>query len=135
MTTEKKYLNKGSVTDGPVLLPDDDSVASHADMVERLDEGNSRDYLHGMSLRALRNLVVRQRNQNADSHERPAVNSESRKVTLNSVSRLAAARLFIACAFPKMSRTSALFSEAVAYALMTEHEQAAYEARHRERFV
>jgi len=136
--TEKKYITKGSITDGPVLIPDTDDIANHErffkDRLETSSRPQMESELRNLPLHALKNLSVRQRNRLAGQHERPAVNSESREITLNHVSRLAACRLFVSGMFPKLSRTSALFNRAVAYALMSPEEQDAYEAKHPEDF-
>jgi hypothetical protein len=136
IAVEKKYIGN-RISDGPVSLPDDD-VANHEEFWKRRFEDSSRQSveagLRNLPEHSLRNLAIRQRNRLAGSHERPAVGQESREVTLDHVSRLSAARLWVAGMFPKLNRASALFNEAVAYSLMNEDEQAAYETRHPERF-
>jgi hypothetical protein len=136
MTQERKYIQKGNQSDGPVTVSDNDAVANHAAFFDRreLSFDELKAALKNLPDQALRNLAVRERNLDAGTHQRPPVNSESREVTLNNVSRLAAARLYVAGVLPRISRTSALFNEATAYVLMSEEEQNQYERRHPERF-
>lgn len=129
---ERKYI--GSVTDGPISIPDEGDVVNHEEFWKRRLEDSGRQSmeagLRNLPMQSLKNLAVRQRARLAGGHKEPEVNSESREVTLNNVSRLAAARLFVAGVMPTISRTSALFNKAVAYVLMTDEEKAAYERRH-----
>ena len=138
MSETRKYVQKQSVTDGPVTILDSDDTANHEEFWKRRLEDSSRQSveagLRNLPLQSLKNLAIRQRIRLSGGHKEPEVNSESREVTLNNVSRLAAARLFIAGVFPKLPRTSALFNKAVAYALMTPEEQEAYEQRHPDEF-
>jgi hypothetical protein len=124
----KKFITKASILDGPVTILDDDSVAAHEDMWKRagLSTEQLQANLRALPAHSLRNLAVRQRNRLAGTHQEPEVNQESRPVTLETVSRLAAARLIVANANPRLSRTSAKFNELVALTLKTPEEQEAY---------
>jgi len=132
-TAVKKYV--GNVSDGPIQIPEDDSTAQHESMFRNMDlptpqlEAN----LKHLPDNSLRRLAIRQRNRLIGNHQDPVVNSTSREVTLDSVSRLAAARLFVATTYPKLNRNSALFNEVVAVALMSPEEQEDYFIRHPEK--
>jgi hypothetical protein len=126
----KKYI--GNVSDGPTTIPDVDSTSAHEGMWKNMELSKPQleAHLQKMALPELKRLAVRQRQRLAGDHTPPEVNQESRKVTLDHISPLAAARLFVANMFPKISRTSAKFNECVAFVLMSEDEQNLYLERH-----
>lgn len=115
MPQQKKYI--GNLSDGAVTIPEEDGVAIHESMVERLDEGNRREYLRGMPEHALRNLVIRSRNKLAGTYQVPDVNSESRPVTFDTVSLRAQLRNVILLMYPKVKRDSAEFNRILVAAL------------------
>jgi hypothetical protein len=139
MSETRKYLQKQSITDGPVTVSDSDAVANHErffkDRLEYSNRPQMESELRTLPADSLKRLAYRQRMRLAGEHTPAEVNSTSREVTIDHVSRVAAARLFVAGLFPQVNRNSAQFSEAVAYALMNEDEQADYERRHPEKFI
>lgn len=114
---ERKYLDKGNFFDGPVTIDQEDDVACHAEMIDRLDDTTAQRQLRGMPEHALRNLAIRSRNQLAGTYERIPVNSESRKVGADELNPLASVRLQFAAMFPLLKRTSAEFNRVVATAM------------------
>lgn len=118
LTVEKKYIQKGNVTDGPVTISKTDDIANHERFWKRRLEDSSIQSieagLRNLPAHALRNLAVRQRNKLAGNHKEPVVNSESRKLGADDVSLLASIRLMAAAAFPELKRTSAEYNRLVA---------------------
>jgi|SRR5580704_3025102 hypothetical protein len=121
LTVERKYIQKGSATDGPVTIPANDDVANHEEFWKRrLEDSSMRSMeagLRNLPDHALRNLAIRQRNRLAGTHQKPEVNSESRRLGSDDVSLLAQVRLMVAAEFPELKTHSAEFNRIVAEAM------------------
>ena len=91
-----------------------DSVAIEEDRLRALPVNERNAELKTMPIKALGTLAARQRHRQAGERETPRVNQESREVSAEQLSQIAAVRVQVAAANPGLSRTSEQFTRLVA---------------------